>query len=197
MTGGSYGGAIALLAAAYDRRIDAIVPTSTWNDLSAVFFRQSADARDRGVFARGWAGLFFGTQSRPGQPCGRLAPDVCAAYQDAAENARPSARTIALLKHSSPAGVLDRIHAPTLLIQGETDSLFGLDQADANAAGITAPVHVAWYAGGHDAGSALSETDRLRDLTRNWFDHWLRHSGSLNSDEFTVSSAEMDASTNL
>ena len=43
-----------------------------------------------------------------------------------------------MLDRSSPAGVLDRIHAPTLLVQGTQDSLFGLGQADANARGIAA-----------------------------------------------------------
>src|SRR5205823_5839858 len=63
------------------------------------------------------------------------------------------------------------------LIQGETDTLFPLSEADANARGIAAngtPVKVYWYAGGHDAGGDLAQTDRLRSLVTNWFDHYLR-----------------------
>ena len=72
--------------------------------------------------------------------------------------------------------MLDRITAPTLLIQGETDTLFPLSEADANARGIAAngtPVKVYWYAGGHDAGGELAQTDRLRSLVTNWFGHYL------------------------
>src|SRR6201999_66632 len=60
---------------------------------------------------------------------------------------------LALLQASSPATVLSKITAPTLLSQGEDDSLFTLAQADANARGIAAtgtPVRVIWRAGGHD-----------------------------------------------
>ena len=35
VAGGSYGGALALLGAAYDHRIDAVAPQITWNSLTA------------------------------------------------------------------------------------------------------------------------------------------------------------------
>src|SRR5919202_1409945 len=53
------------------------------------------------------------------------------------------------------ATVLGRMRAPTLLLQGLQDTLFGLDQADANARQLTragAPVQVRWFDGGHDGG---------------------------------------------
>jgi ABC-2 type transport system ATP-binding protein len=68
---------------------------------------------------------------------------------------RPTERILDLLWQSSPARVLDRIQAPTLLIQGEADSLFPLSEGDANARGIAArgvPVKVVWSGGGHDGG---------------------------------------------
>ena len=58
------------------------------------------------------------------------------------------------------------MRAPTLLIQGENDSLFGLDQADANYRAIHrngAPVDMVWFAGGHDGGN--QETARVESLT--------------------------------
>ena len=85
--------------------------------------------------------------------CGRFAPDVCAAYQHAARTGVPGARLDALMAAASPSRVLNRITAPTLLTQGEQDSLFPLGQADANARGIAAhgtPVRVVWRPGGHD-----------------------------------------------
>ena len=42
IAGASYGGAIALLAAAYDHRIDAIAAQSTWYDLAAALFPDAA-----------------------------------------------------------------------------------------------------------------------------------------------------------
>ena len=93
-----------------------------------------------------------------------------------------------LLEASSPATVLGRITAPTLLVQGEADSLFPLSEGDANARGIAAngtPVKVVWYGGGHDGG--LDETDRLRELVRDWFGHYLKKDGSPADTRFEVS----------
>ncbi|WP_324275907.1 hypothetical protein [Blastococcus brunescens] len=67
--------------------------------------------------------------------CGRFRADICAAYQTAAATGTLTPEIAAVLDRSSPAGVLDRIEAPTLLLQGTQDSLFGLGQADANARG--------------------------------------------------------------
>lgn len=187
--GGSYGGALALLLAAADQRVDAIVPMITWNDLARSFLPEATGRPPTdGVFKRQWAGLFFGAAAgAAGQAdldprCGRFASDVCDAYLRIAAAGRADdaagAEAVALLRRSSPASVIDRITAPTLLIQGTADSLFPLSEADANAAGIAAngtPVQVAWYTGGHDGGTGpASDMDRLRDLTGQWLDHYLR-----------------------
>ena len=42
MAGGSYGGAVSLMAAGYDQRVDAIVPAITWHDLGEALFPQNA-----------------------------------------------------------------------------------------------------------------------------------------------------------
>ena len=86
-----------------------------------------------------------------------------------------------MLDRSSPAGVLDRITAPTLLVQGTQDSLFGLGQADANARGIAAngtDVRVVWYAGGHDSSASDAVTAEVRDEVAGWFDRYLRGTGA-------------------
>jgi len=247
VTGASYGGALSLLLAGYDRRIDALAPVITWNDLNQALFPNAAgsdlpaDTPARGsfggdgVFKKGWAGMLFsvgstglggpaasgdgaaasgdgaaasgdgaaasgdraaasgteaaaapGGSSAPatavptgGLPltCGRFTAEVCAAYTDAATTGRLSPATQALLARSSPASVTNRITAPTLLVQGEQDTLFGLDQADANARQIAAngtPVQVAWYSGGHDGG-APGQT--VQDEIGAWFDFHLRRTG--------------------
>jgi ABC-2 type transport system ATP-binding protein len=250
--GGSYGGGFSLLLAAYDKRVDAIVPMITWNNLATAFL-PSADggAPSDGVFKKAWAGLFFGSTAGGGSDatttpsdlgagpssagtsstgpspgaaglpdatapdatapdatvptndaaCGRFAADVCRAYLSIASTGTATPADIALLERSSPAGVLDRIKAPTLLIQGEADSLFPLSEADANARGLAAggtTVRVAWFTGGHDGGSGpQSDQDRLNNLTDQWLDHYLKGTGPTPSDAFSYSRiAGLDANTN-
>jgi len=213
VVGGSYGGGLALMAAGYDKRIDAIVPQITWNDLANAFLPEATGAGPgSGVFKKVWAGLFFGSGGsaadaataaltggprggRGGGPvdpsCGRFAADVCRAYLSIASTGTATPEQLALLRRSSPASVLDRITAPTLLIQGEADSLFPLSEADANARGIAAhgtPVRVAWFTGGHDGGiGPQSDQDRLRFLTAQWLDHHLLGKGAVPATSFTYS----------
>ncbi|MEV5569499.1 alpha/beta fold hydrolase [Spirillospora sp. NPDC052269] len=176
MTGESYGGAIALMTAGYDRRVDAIAPRITWNSLPDVFF-PNADGRgpETGVFKKLWAGLFF-TSGAGGSACGRFLPSLCTMYQQVAESGRPTQEAVRILAASSPASVADRIRVPSLLIQGQSDSLFPLDQADANARAIAhndSPVRTVWYQGGHDGGDP--ETSRLEGYVRTWFDTYLKN----------------------
>ncbi|GAA3512573.1 alpha/beta fold hydrolase [Actinocatenispora rupis] len=194
--GGSYGGALALLLAAQDRRVDAIVPQITWNDLGRALFPESSGApATDGVLKRAWLGALFadglggsGTAARAVPGCGRFAADVCAMYRQVAASGRATPAALALLRRSSPAPVLSRIHAPTLLVQGLADTLFPLSEADANARGIThAPVQVAWFSGGHDGGTgSAADHDRVRFLTAQWLDHYLR-GGAAPADAFTYS----------
>ncbi|KUH38666.1 MULTISPECIES: alpha/beta fold hydrolase [Streptomyces] len=63
VSGASYGGAISLLAAGYDRRVDAIAPQITyWNLADALF--------PDGVFKKLWAGIFFTTGAGTGPGTG-------------------------------------------------------------------------------------------------------------------------------
>jgi len=208
VVGGSYGGGLTLMAAGYDKRIDAIVPQITWNDLANAFLPEATGTGPAGgVFKKVWAGLFFGSGSSPasaltggppargrdaGDPsCGRFAPDVCKAYLSIASTGLATPDQVALLRRSSPASIVDRITAPTLLIQGQADSLFPLSEADANARGIAAhgtPVRVAWFTGGHDGGlGPQSDQDRLRFLTAQWLDHYLLGKGDTPAHSFTYS----------
>jgi ABC-2 type transport system ATP-binding protein len=79
---------------------------------------------------------------------------VCRAYADVVTTGTTDDTTAALLHRRSPASVAGSITVPTLLLQGEQDTLFGLDQSDATARQIAAAggeVQLAWFAGGHDA----------------------------------------------
>jgi ABC-2 type transport system ATP-binding protein len=191
VTGASYGGALALLLAGTDRRVDALAPEITWNDLAQALFPNAAGQGPipsdtpaagafaaNGVFKRDWAGYFFGGGLAGAGSCGRFRPEVCAAYTQAATTGGPTPQIVAMLQRSSPATVAGTITAPTLLIQGEQDTLFGLDQADATArqlAAAGAPLKVIWYAGGHDGAQP---TAALQDQVGDWFDYHLRRIGT-------------------
>ncbi|GAA3579715.1 alpha/beta fold hydrolase [Microlunatus spumicola] len=207
--GASYGGAVALEAAALDPRIDAIVPAFTYADLTSALVPQHAvvggpgslgdvtPAGPTGVLKAAWAAaLFTGTASAggaaddgaPAEPsgssstqsptpslCGRFAADVCRAYLGAARTGTPDDDLLALTRRSSPD--LGRIAAPTLMIQGEDDTLFGLDQADRVMRGLPAstPAATAWVPGGHDGDVSVdAQLDRLTA----WFDRYLKRDAS-------------------
>jgi ABC-2 type transport system ATP-binding protein len=232
ITGGSYGGAISLLLAGSDPRVDALAPVITYNDLSQALIPNSATtsqvagtpaagaATTDGVFKRSWAGILFaagmggagfadpssdaaesGTvqnnQNAPAVspidaagsdgprggpppafgPCGKFTPEICVAYTEMATTGRASQKTIDLLKSVSPVSVTSRITKPTMLVQGEQDTLFGLDQSDANARQITGAggkVKVVWYSGGHDGGKP---GPALRAEIGDWFTFHLRGQG--------------------
>ena len=107
-----------------------------------------------------------GAPTAPNVPatCGRFTAAVCAAYTEAATTGRLSPATAELLRRSSPATVTDRITAPTLLVQGEADTLFGLDQADATARQIAAAGGTVRRCSGTPAATtAARPTRRVRD----------------------------------
>ncbi|MEU8438574.1 alpha/beta fold hydrolase [Streptomyces sp. NPDC029216] len=188
VAGASYGGAVALLAAGYDRRVDAIAPQITYWNLADSLFPE-------GVFKKLWAGIFFtggsadglqqsglpaGAAAAAGAPptapgCGRFEPRLCAMYERVAVAGKPDAEARELLERRSPSAVGDRIRVPALIVQGQEDSLFPLDQADAMAKAIAAngaPVAVDWAAGGHDGG--MRESGRIESRVTAWFDRYLK-----------------------
>ncbi|HKS43791.1 MAG TPA: alpha/beta fold hydrolase [Amycolatopsis sp.] len=217
VTGASYGGALSLLLAGTDRRVDAIAPVITYNDLAQSLI-------PNGVFKRTWAAQLFsagagaggsgltaeapepgqettdtgtagsggsGGSSGPGSVsqlpqqapsngtvCGRFANPICQAYTELALSGKASQQTLDLLRRISPASVTGRVKVPTLLVQGEKDTLFGLDQSAANAAQIAAAggkVQQIWYAGGHDGGTPGAQ---LRGKIGDWLRFQLTGEGS-------------------
>ncbi|MFI6852818.1 CocE/NonD family hydrolase [Streptomyces sp. NPDC050416] len=164
MAGASYGGAIALLTAGHDDRVDAIAPAITYWNLSDALF-------PNGVFKKLWAGIFVNS----GGGCERFEPALCRMYERVAESGKPDAEARKMLDERSPSAVGKDIKVPTLLMQGQSDSLFPLGQADQAAKAIRAngaPVDVDWIAGGHDGGDM--ETSRVQGRAQSWFDRYLK-----------------------
>ena len=174
--GSSYGGANALLTASQDRRIDAVISDITWNDLQNDLFPQAVEgSKVSGPFKKVWAGTFFSAvtfQNAYLGECGSFTPQWCDAYRNAAINGEPSASERKLLASVSPKNFVSAITAPTLLSQGQADSLFPLSESYDTAKIIKKakpelPLSMIWHAAGHDGG--LDQNKYLRSQYLNWF----------------------------
>ncbi len=165
MAGGSYGGAIALL----DRR--ARRPRGRHRPGDHVLEPRRRPVPERRVqeaLGRHLRQLRRRLRASSSPPC-------AGCTSGSPSRASPDAEARELLQERSPSAVGDRIKVPTLLMQGQSDSLFPLGQADAAAKAIRAngaPVDVDWIAGGHDGGDM--ETGRVQGRVQTWFDRYLK-----------------------
>ncbi|MFF4951197.1 CocE/NonD family hydrolase [Streptomyces chattanoogensis] len=212
MIGGSYGGAIQMATASVDHRIDALVPLITWNDLSYSLDPNGA-GRTRGVsgpvpgaYKYQWTNGFFlmGEAQglvRPSLDPSRLGGAGCLHFvAPACETKRLldsgsypadlTARMVAYARSVSPVSYLKSVKAPTLLVQGQADTLFTLNEATATYRTLTAqgtPAKMIWQAWGHSGGMrnpAAGELDLAKGNLETsyvgkrilaWFDRYLHH----------------------
>uniref|UniRef100_A0AAU3GMK8 CocE/NonD family hydrolase n=1 Tax=Streptomyces sp. NBC_01401 TaxID=2903854 RepID=A0AAU3GMK8_9ACTN len=212
MVGGSYGGAIQLATASADHRVDALVPLITWNDLAYSLAPNAAGASDGvssdtpGVFKWQWTNGFY--LMGEGQPllvpsldpsrigslgCLHFAAQACDTIRLLNSGRYPAAETQEMLTYArsvSPASYLSGVTAPTLLVQGQADSLFNLNEATATyrtleAQGTT--TKMIWQAWGHSGGSVPGELDLASGNLETsyvgqrilaWFDRYLHHDES-------------------
>ncbi|WP_135456307.1 CocE/NonD family hydrolase [Mycobacterium sp. DL99] len=172
MVGPSYGGGIQWVAAGTDNRIDAIVPTIAWNSLNSSLYPNEA-------FKTSYAGLLLlslvtsganiNSQLYGGILTGGLLGILTPEQQ-------------ALLASSGPTVLVNKITAPTLIIQGTVDVLFPLQQAMDNAQILDAngvPVKMVWFCGGHGncetpAGDSI---EMVETATMAWLDTYVKHKG--------------------
>ncbi|MFD7977170.1 CocE/NonD family hydrolase [Streptomyces sp. NPDC059071] len=178
MIGGSYGGAVQLATAATDPRLDALVPLITWNDLAYSLAPNSADRATPGVFKWQWANGFY--LMVEGQPllvpsldpsrinslgCLHFVTDACDTVRLLNSGRYPQAGTEKLLAYArsvSPVSYLDRVTAPTLVVQGQSDSLFNLNEATDTYRRLQAQgteTKMIWQSWGHSGGSVPGELD--------------------------------------
>ncbi|MGI8610238.1 MAG: CocE/NonD family hydrolase [Candidatus Dormibacteria bacterium] len=219
LTGGSYGGAIQLEVAEFDQRVDAITPFRTWNSLEYSLGPNNLRSNYQfqtlpccGILKTEWTSLFFasgltqpfsgngsGQGGLPGQlPCPGYDPRLCNAYIQAVATNSPSPAK-ALVDNSSPASyfnggssfdqVSGGLNIPTLLGQGEEDTLFNLNDAIASYRAIKArsvPVKMLWHSNGHGYPDQPGEDDAFGGDVSNpnqnyipqrllaWFNRYLR-----------------------
>lgn len=208
MIGGSYGGAIQLATAAVDPRVDALVPLITWNDLGYALAPNNTGARTGvtsdtpGVFKWQWTnGFYLIGEGRPlltPRPdpsrinrldCLHFATRVCETIRLLNSGRYPAAQTermLAYVRSVSPVSYLDRVQAPTLLVQGQADSLFNLNEATATYRTLKAQgteTKMIWQSWGHGGGQVPGELDLDRGNLETshvgrrvlaWFDRYLR-----------------------
>jgi ABC-2 type transport system ATP-binding protein len=181
MSGTSYGGAIQLVAAALDGRVDALVPDSAWHSLQTGFFPD-------GAAKTGWQILLCaagelnatvgGIGGAAGIQLGSTAPEITRGCVESLTGA-VSRATVQWFADRGPGALLSRVRAPTLLTHGTVDVLLPPDEASVNYQVLRAngvPVKMIWYCGGHgrcqtpDGGSSA----RLAQAGLAWLDRWLK-----------------------
>ncbi|QNN51510.1 CocE/NonD family hydrolase [Nocardioides mesophilus] len=176
MIGGSYGGQVQYAVAMQDKRIDALIPIITWNDLAYSLAPNNTDfTGDRagvssatpGVAKKEWVDLFFGAgildgiddaQVDPARNvgCPNFADDVCPAAVVLNTAGYPDQTVQDIARRASVAHYLRRISAPTLLVQGQKDTLFNLQEAAATYRGLRrqgTEVAMVWQSWGHSGST--------------------------------------------
>ncbi|MFE1550072.1 CocE/NonD family hydrolase [Streptomyces sp. NPDC058718] len=208
MIGGSYGGAVQMATAAVDHRVDALVPLITWNDLGYALAPNNTGARrgvssdTPGVFKWQWTNAFYLLgegqtllnasldPSRFGSlTCLHFAAQACETIRLLNSGRYPESETDAMLAYArsvSPVSYLGRVKAPTLLVQGQSDSLFNLNEATATyktlkAQGTT--TKMIWQSWGHSGGQVPGELNLSEGNLESsyvgqrvlaWFDRYLQ-----------------------
>jgi ABC-2 type transport system ATP-binding protein len=147
MSGGSYAGGIQFVTAALDKRVDAIAPEISWNNLSNTL-------APHGVIKLAWSLLLYGagTPAAYGQDDGYDFA-IHRAFAESSANGAWSKATQEFFESRGPWYFLEDIEAPTFIIQATTDTLFPPSQAVDNWEALrkyrNAPLKMAWYCGGH------------------------------------------------
>jgi ABC-2 type transport system ATP-binding protein len=156
-----------------------------------------------GVFKYQWALLFTtlgvgnGLQDAPSAAdpaawrqyiknnCANFEPQVCQALLEVATLGYPSAASIAFLRSNSVVSYMGDVKVPTMLGQGQADTLFNLQESVATYTALKqqgTPVSLTWQSWGHsDSTPVAGELDE-RNLPSTvqgrailaWFDYYVR-----------------------
>jgi putative CocE/NonD family hydrolase len=206
-------------------RLDAIIPLITWNDLAYSLAPDnsalpgntaasgSVSSRQTGVFKYQWAGLFTtlgvanGGQDVPPptdtarwnsfvtQGCANFDRPVCTALLEVSTQGHPSQTSIDFLRSNSVATYMDDVQVPTLIGQGQADTLFNLQESVATYTALRSqgtPVSLVWQSWGHsDLEPVAGELDQRRPADSYqgrralaWFDHYVRGAGTAPAQDF-------------
>lgn len=221
MFGVSYAGEVQYAAASVTPKLDAIVPIITWNDLSYSLGPNNTDqfllpgqnqngvsTRTPGAVKTNWALAFSAiglTSDVPNQqpenpaPCPNFADFVCPALITGASTGALSDDAVAKLRDASVASYQDNVKIPTLILQGQADTLFNLNEAVATYQALNkqqpaTDVKMSWINYGHSGKPAPGEIDfaapntTTQLVTRrifNWFERNLKDRSVPTGPEFS------------
>lgn len=219
MFGVSYAGEVQYAAASVTPKLDAIVPIITWNDLSYSLAPNNTDqfpldgqefpgvsTTTPGVVKQNWAlgfsALGLTADAQNGQAevpakCPNFADFVCLALITGAGTGTLSPTAVAALQRASVASYQDKVKVPTLLLQGQADTLFNLNEAVATYRALKAQgttVKMSWVNYGHSGKPAPGEIDfaapntTTQLVTRrifNWFERYLKDRSVPTGPEFS------------
>lgn len=180
MNGASYGGAIQLVTAAIDRRVDVITPTIAYNDLLTSLYKEQVVKTGWGsvLLAAGQTAVTGGLIKVSGPETGGQDPRITQAGVEGLATGKFSDQSVEFFRSRGFPGVVDRVRVPTLLIQGTADTLFTLDEARRNHAILRShgvPVRMVWFCGGH--GVCLTDKgpdDQVEKSVLAWFARYLK-----------------------
>src|SRR4051812_26566421 len=170
MFGTSYGAGVALLGAARDPRIKAVVATSSWADFGDAF-----DANHTTSLYS--LGLLLGTADRVGRPSAEL-------KQLKASGTGPAERSDALITSMSPSRSVDRMlgrlnanHPAIMLASAYSDSILPPLSLVTFYDKLTGPKRLQLAPGNHgtpEASGLLGQPNATVDAARKWLDHYLK-----------------------
>jgi ABC-2 type transport system ATP-binding protein len=205
MIGNSYGGGIQYAVAGVDPRVDAIVPMITWNNMAYAIAPNNTNLR-HGVtygtdapgiakqvwlpelFAAGAVAVAQHADTDPTRivPCGGFGITVCPAVTELMLNAYYADDLYAFARERSVSAHIKDIRIPVLLLQGQNDSLFNLQEAVATYRALRkqgTPVKMVWHSWGHNLqvpapgewiqGHGMLQTYEGQRAYA-WFNHYLK-----------------------
>jgi putative CocE/NonD family hydrolase len=207
MIGGSYGGSVQLATASRDRRLDALVPLITWNDLSYSLDPNNVREAPQvpGAYKYQWTtGFLLMGEAQGllnpgidpsrvgGAGCLHFIAEACRTTRLLASGSYPADRTPQMLKYArsvSPVSYLSQVRTPTLLVQGQADTLFNLNEAQRTYETLKAQgtdTKMIWQSWGHSGGltdpasgelnlkEGNLETSYVGQRILAWFDRYLQ-----------------------
>jgi predicted acyl esterase len=218
--------AAAVEHAAGTDRLDAIVPLITWNDLSyslnpdnsglpdGTAASGSVSSSQVGVFKYQWAAAFTalgvadGVQDAPAladperwrafvqDNCANFDPPVCQALLEVGTQGYASAASVDFLRSNSVASYVEDVRAPTLIGQGQADTLFNLQESVATYTALErqgTPVSLVWQSWGHSDSEPVPGEFDLRHPAATyqgrqilaWFDAYVRDRGRAPASSFS------------
>jgi ABC-2 type transport system ATP-binding protein len=180
MVGGSYGGGIQFPVAGTDPRVDAVVPSIAWDSLISSLY-------PREVFKSAWStALILALINAEA----RINPQIYTGIATGLLFNWVSETAQAMFASSGPTVLLNKVTAPTLLLQSTVDGLFPLAEAVASAQRIIAnpfgtPVKMIWFCGAHGYcldPSDPAQSDRLVADSMAWLNTYVAGTGSAADD---------------